>query len=326
MRIITLEEIENALESLDLLPAIEQAFVAYSAGRAVVPPVGELLLEDPPGEVHIKYGYLEGGDHYVVKIASGFYENARLGLPSGDGLMLLFEQRTGRAVAALIDRSHLTDVRTAVAGAIAARALGPAGVDSVGVIGTGVQARLQVAELEKVIGCRRVVVWGRRAEAVAAYSDDMTGRGFVVEAAAEPAEVAERCRLLVTVTPSKEPLLRADDIRPGTHITAVGSDTVGKQELEAAILGAADRVVVDSLAQGRERGEIAHALAEGCLREEQVVELGAVLAGDAPGRGGDEQITVADLTGLAVQDVQAAEAVYKAVQQAQSGVGEMSDE
>ena len=93
--VVALPEIKKALGAIDPLPLIEEGFVAYSRGRAVVPPVGELVFDDPPGDVHIKYGYIKGGDVYVIKIASGFYDNPKLGLPSGDGLMLVFGQKTG---------------------------------------------------------------------------------------------------------------------------------------------------------------------------------------------------------------------------------------
>ena len=146
------------------------------------------------------------------------------------------------------------------------------------------------------------------------YREEMGAEGYEVETTRDVAQIGTSCQLIVTVTPSTEPLLRAAEIGPGTHITAVGSDTVGKQELEAAILLNADRVVVDSLSQCRERGELAHALGGDGLAEEDVVELGTVLAGEAPGRTAPEQVTVADLTGLAVQDVQAAKAVMDALQ------------
>lgn len=318
MRLIGPEEIERALEELDLAPAIEAGFVAYSEGRAVVPPVGELLFEDPPGEVHIKYGYLRGGDIYVVKLASGFYENPRHGLPSGDGLMLVFEQRTGRPLAVLLDHARLTDVRTAVAGAVAARALLPHRVERIGIVGCGVQGRLQLAELARVTGCRRVLAWGRREEALAAYRRDMEEIGFGVETTLDSSEIGPACDLIVTATPSRSPLVRADEVRPGSHVTAVGADTAGKQELEAALLGRADVVVADSRSQCRERGEIAAALAAGEIGEDDVVELGDLLAGRVAGRAageaGDRQITVADLTGVAVQDLEAARAVLEAVE------------
>lgn len=314
MRRIELEEIKGILAETDLLPPIEAGFVAYSRGRAVVPPVGELILEDAPGEVHIKYGYLIGDDYYVIKIASGFYDNPSRGLPSGDGMMLLFRQTTGEPVGLLMDHAHLTDVRTAVAGALAAKALAPPVVERIGIVGTGVQARLQLRHLDGIVDCRRVLAWGRRDEALRRYRQEMQAEGYDVQTTRDAAEIGPACQLIVTVTPSTEPLLRAAEIGPGTHITAVGSDTVGKQELEAAILTAADRVVVDSLSQCRERGELAHALGGDGLSEDDVVELGAVLAGDAVGRSTPDEVTVADLTGLAVQDVQAAKAVMDALQ------------
>ena len=131
------------------------------ASKAVVPPVGELVLQDPPGDVHIKYGYLTDDDYYVIKIASGFYENPKLGLPSSNGLMLVFEQKTGELRSILLDEGHLTDVRTAVAGAIAARYLAPSNVSRIGILGTGIQARLQLQYLQPVTSCRDVIVCGR---------------------------------------------------------------------------------------------------------------------------------------------------------------------
>jgi ornithine cyclodeaminase len=313
VRIIGIDEIKRAIGEVELMPAIEAGFIAYSEGRTVVPPVGELILEDPPGEVHIKYGYLKGDEYYVIKVASGFYGNAALGLPTGDGLMLLFSQRTGTLVGILVDHAHLTDVRTAVAGAIAARALAPPVVEQVGIIGTGVQARLQVLHLASVLPCRKVMVWGRREEALKAYRSEMEAEGYEVTTTLDAGDIGAACQLIVTVTPSTEPLLRLDQVAPGTHITAVGSDTVGKQELDHEILGRADRVVVDSVSQCSERGELAHALAAGLVDVKEVVELGSVLGGSQPGRTDPNQITVADLTGLAVQDVQAAKAVMESV-------------
>lgn len=320
MRIIEMGQIQEAIDQVDMLPAIEAGFIAYSRGRAVVPPVGELILEDAPGEVHIKYGYLRGDEYYVIKVASGFYRNPEIGLPSGDGMMMLFSQRTGVPVGVLVDHARLTDVRTAVAGALAARALAPEGVECIGVIGTGVQARLQVRYLDGIIGSRRLLVWGRRREALDAYEAEMEAEGYEVETTLDPSDVGRACRLILTVTPSTEPLVEAADVRPGTHITAVGSDTVGKQELAADVLGRANRVVADSILQCEERGELAHALAAGLVARDDVVELGSVLAGDAPGRTGPDDITVADLTGLAVQDVQAAKSVMEFVlQQEETG-------
>ncbi len=311
MKIIGLEEMKAVLPSLDLLPEIEAGFVSYSSGDAVVPPVGELILEK--GEVHIKYGYIRGDDYYVVKIASGFYDNPQLGLPSGNGLMLLFRQETGELESILLDEGHLTDVRTAVAGAIAARYLAPKHVEQIGVVGTGVQARLQLQYLKSVTDCRDVLVWGRGREQLEHYRADMEPHGFSIATTMDTSEILRTCNLVVTCTPATSPLLHASDLRPGTHITAVGSDTPEKQELEAEILAMADLVVADSISQCLERGEIHKAIEAGKIDAGKPVELGDVIAGRAPGRTSEEQITVADLTGVAVQDIKIAEAVYRAL-------------
>jgi ornithine cyclodeaminase len=314
MRRIDADEIRRLLPGIDLLPRIEAAFAAHSAGRSVVPPVGELLFRDPPGDVHIKYGYLEGERYYVVKIASGFYDNPRLGLPSGDGLMLLFEQRTGEPAALLLDRGYLTDVRTAVAGAIAARHLAPPAIDRIGIVGTGVQARLQLEYLRGVTACREALVWGRSAERADAFCADLASSGFHVERARDLDTLAAGCALIVTATPSTAPLLRGAALRPGTHVTAVGADTAAKRELDSEVFRRADVVVADSIEQCRTRGELHHALDDGAFPVELVVELGEVIAGKARGRRGPLEITIADLTGVAVQDVAIAAAVLEAAE------------
>ena len=313
MRVITIEEIREVLPRLDPVAAMETAFSSYSEGQAVVGPVGELVFETPPGDVHIKYGYLKGDDYYVVKVASGFYDNPKLGLPSSNGLMLLFDQKTGAGLAVLLDEGHLTDIRTAAAGAVAARHLAPKPVERIGIIGSGVQARLQLGYLSGLTGCLRAVVWGRTPEKVERYRTEMEERGIEIEVAPSPADLASKCNLIVTTTPSKQPLLEAGSVEKGTHITAVGSDSPDKQELDPRILAKADLVVADSISQCVERGEISHALREGLVRKDDLVELGCVISGSTEGRTSADQITVADLTGVAVQDIAITKAVYEAL-------------
>ena len=315
MRIITRDEIDAALPAVDLMAEIEQGFVAYSHGRTVVPPVGELVLEDPPGDVHIKYGYIKGDDYYVIKVASGFYENpVNHMLPSSNGLMLMFSQTTGELVAVLLDEGSLTDIRTAVAGAIAAKCLAPPDVNRIGIVGSGIQARLQLEYLAPVTECRRVLVWGRSQSHLDAYVGDMERQGFDVAITTDAREIMGTCNLIVTTTPAEEPILLASNLLRGTHITAVGSDTSAKQELDARILGRADLVVADSIVQCLERGEIHQALNAGTLNRTDIVELGSIIAGDAAGRTTEDQVTVADLTGVAVQDIQIAKAVYSVIE------------
>ena len=308
-QVIERAEIERRLPGIDVMAAMERAFVAYSAGRGVVPPVGELIFRDPPGDAHIKYGYIAGDEVFVVKVATGFYRNPEQGLPGNSGLMLVFDARNGLPRAVLLDEGHLTNVRTAAAGAVAARHLAPREVTALGVLGSGMQARLQALALKPVTPCRRLVLWARRPEAARACAADLTAGGFQVELAATPAAVAAAANLIVTATAASEPLLRAGEVRPGTHITAMGSDTEEKQELAAELVAAADRLIADSLPQCRLRGEIHQALKRGLLDESKIVELGAVIAGTAIGRPSQRAITVADLTGVAVQDIEIAKAV-----------------
>jgi len=308
MKTLSLKEIKAALPSVDLMAEIEQGFVAYSQGRAVVPPIGELIMQDPPGEVHIKYGYITGDDYYVIKIASGFFENPQLGLSSSNGLMLVFSQKTGTLEAVLLDEGHLTDIRTAVAGAITAKHLAPSSIERIGIVGTGVQARLQLEYLAPVTDCRDVLVWGRNGDKLSAYEQDMSAKGFEVSTTTDADDIIASCKLIVTTTAATSPLL-SGQVQPGTHITAMGSDTHDKQELHADILQGADLVVADSISQCLERGEIHQALNSNAIAETDLVELGSIIAGDVAGRTSDDQITVADLTGVAVQDIQIAKSV-----------------
>jgi ornithine cyclodeaminase len=303
-------QIETALQRVDVTTAIEQGFVAYSQGRVVVPPVGELVFEDPPGDVHIKYGYIKDDDYFVIKIASGFYQNVELGLPQADGLMLVFSQKTAQLECILLDECHLTNVRTAAAGAVVARYLAPQQVERIGVFGAGVQGKMQVEALLPITPCRDVIVWGQNQRELDAYREAMSRHGLDIRTTLSGDEIAATCNLIVTATPSHTPLLRADQIRQGTHITAMGSDTRDKNELEPTILQMADLVVADSIEQCRSRGEIHHALEAGVLDEGEILELGNVIVDRAQQRSSDAQITVADLTGVAVQDIQISKAVY----------------
>ncbi|MGH8242055.1 MAG: ornithine cyclodeaminase family protein [Steroidobacteraceae bacterium] len=308
-RVFSLPQIEWALGGVDVVAAMERAFVAYSSGRAVVPPVGELLFDKPPGDAHIKYGYVRDDNVFVIKVATGFYENPRSGLPANSGLMLVFSAVTGAPIAVLLDEGHLTNVRTAAAGAVAAKYLAPAEVRRIGVLGTGVQAQMQVEFLRTVTPCRDVVVWGRSRDNAAAYAARLSRKGYRTELARHPADVAATCNLIVTATIATQPLLSAAEVRAGTHITAMGSDTPTKNELATDVLRAADVCVVDSLSQCRERGELHHALLAGAIAQDKAVELGKVVAGHAKGRTDQAQITVCDLTGVAVQDIEISKAV-----------------
>lgn len=311
MKILKLEQIKDIVKDLDIIPAIEEGFVKYSENKAVIPPVGEMLFDDPPGDVHIKYGYIIGDDYYVIKIASGFYNNPQLGLSSSNGLNLLFNQKTGETVSILLDEGYLTNIRTAAAGAVAAKYLAPEKISRIGVIGTGIQGRLQVQYLKSIFPCTDLIVCGINEQELINYETEMTTFGYTVKTTKDPADVAESCELIITATPSKSPILLENFIKPGTHITAVGADTPEKQELDPGILKKADIVAADSISQCTVRGEIFHALKNNFIKKEKIVELGEIISGKKQGRTDNNQITIADLTGVAVQDLQISKAVFE---------------
>ena len=178
VEIFNLDQIKNVLKDLDPIQAIEEGFVAYSQGKTIIPPVGELLFKEPPGDLHIKYGCIIGTEYYVIKIASGFYENYKLNLPNYEGLMLVFSQKTGHLLCILLDEAYLTDIRTAAAGAVCARYLSPKQIGCVGIIGAGKQGRLQLEYLKSIIPCRKALVWGLNRDELDRYEKDMEAIGF----------------------------------------------------------------------------------------------------------------------------------------------------
>jgi len=309
--VIRLKEIQAILQDIDVVAAMEEGFIQYSNGNTVVPPVGELLFEDPKGDAHIKYGYIKKDDYYVIKIASGFYDNAKLGIPSSQGLMLLFDQKTGVPKAILLDEGYLTDIRTAAAGALAAKYFAPKKISAIGIIGTGIQAKLQLEYLQKYTPCKSVWIWGRTKDKAENFGKEL-GPDFDIHIAESPTELAKHCNLIVTTTPSEIALLKAEYIQKGTHITAVGSDTEHKQELESELLKKADIVITDSIPQSKSRGEIYRAVQDGAILEDKIIELGTAIQNPKLQRTNDDQITIVDLTGVAVQDIMITKAVYTA--------------
>ena len=310
MKILSRNEIEKALSIPKILDAIEQGFIAYSRGETVVPPVGSLHFDSPPGDCHIKYGYAKSGKYYVVKIASGFYDNPKYGRPSTNGLMLLFDKQTGSPISILLDEGYLTDIRTAAAGCITAKLLAPEVISCVGIVGTGAQAFYQLKLLSFATDCRKAMIWGRDPKKVQMLVQHPDLSGWIIEVARDLDQLAGECNFIVTTTASSQPLLFVHHLRPGTHITAVGADDIGKQELHEEIFVKADKVVVDSKSQCVAFGDTSHAVKKGLISLDKLVELGEVCANPLLGRTSNSQITVCDLTGIAIQDLKIAESIY----------------
>ena len=288
---------------LPAVDVVERAFAALAGGGVIMPPVLSMEIPEAHGEVDVKTAWLPGFEAFAIKVSPGFFDNPRLGLPSLNGLMILFSARTGLVEALLLDNGYLTDLRTAAAGAVAARHLAPHGVETAGVIGSGVQARLQLAAAHLVRPFARALVWARDPGRAAAAAETLArDLGVAAEAVPDPETVVAKSQLVVTATASKAPLLRGEWLHPGLHVTAMGSDQAGKGEIEPAALARADLYVADRLSQCAVMGELRGAIEAGLMTRDGVVELGQVITGTHPGRPGPGAVTIADLTGTGAQD------------------------
>jgi ectoine utilization protein EutC len=295
----------------EAMAAVAAGFTRLAEGQAFAPPVTCVMVPEHNGEVDIKTAYIEGLDSFAVKVASGFLDNARKGLPYGGGLMILLSAETGFPQALLADNGYLTDLRTGLAGAVVAEHLAPTTVHTAGVIGSGAQARYQIRGLRLVRDFERLMVYGLFEAEVARYADEMEGElGVDVVVAATPESLVRESEFVVTTTPSREPYLEARWLQPGVHVTCMGADMEDKQELYEGCFARADLVVCDRLAQCAVIGELHHALAAATIAEQDVVELGLLTGGRHPGRTADDQITICDLTGVGVQDTAIAHLAY----------------
>ena len=305
MRILELDEIRAALIDTEVIDRMRAALIAQVRGECDTPMPMHLDIAPVSGEVHIKSSYRRGGKHFALKIASTFPENLSRGLPTGNGMMLLCSAESGAPVALLADQGHLTDIRTAAVAAMAARELKRTD-PAIAILGTGVQARLSARMHAAVLPLREVWIWGRTPDRAFQCRDDLRRMlpDAAVSIAASPADAAAHARLIVTATASRAPLLRDADLQPGTHVTAVGSDSPGKQELDPHIVRHAGLLLVDSVRQCEKLGELQHC-PEQTLR---AVELGAYCESGAEWRGKN---TVCDLTGLGVEDLFIAEYCYE---------------
>lgn len=304
IHIVTEAELRKIVHlDLTVVDVIERAFAALAGGGVVMPPILSMDLPEANGEVDVKTAWIPGFDGFAIKVSPGFFDNPKLGLPSLNGLMILFSARTGLVEALYLDNGYLTDIRTAAAGAVAARHLAPDRVETAGVIGTGVQARLQMRAAHLVRPFARVLVHGRDMDRARACAADLAeALGIAAEAVADPAALVAESQLVVTTTPARAPVLKADWLHPGLHVTAMGSDQDGKNEIDPAALARADAYVCDRVSQCEKQGELRAALAAGLWTGGKPAELGEVITGARPGRRRAGDITICDLTGTGVQD------------------------
>ena len=325
-KIVTERELRQIVR-LDLaaVECVENAFAALAGGKVVMPPILSMAIREFNGEVDVKTAYVPGLASFAIKMSPGFFDNPKIGLPSTTGLMVLFSVSTGLLEAVLLDNGYLTDVRTAAAGAVAARHLSREDAERVLIVGSGQQSRLQLEALCLVRPIREAVVWGRNRDKSTATAKELSDRlGIRVEYSADLEAAAGSVDIIVTTTPSSKPLIMAEWLRKGQHVTCMGSDQAHKNELHPRCFSIADLYVPDRQAQTELLGELHHAIEAGTARaDSQYPELGDIVSGQTVGRQSPDAITICDLTGTGVQDT--AIATFARERAEASGVGLVID-
>ena len=295
----------------DLIPIIEEAFISLSKGKTVMPPIMRIDIEKFHGESDVKAAYIEGLDSFAIKIASGFFDNPKLGLPSSNGLMVLLDSETGVIKSILLDEGYLTDTRTAIAGAIATKYLSNQDSNTIGIIGAGIQARLQLKATLLVREIEKINIWARDKEKVNQFVDSLEDLNIDVNISESCKDLASGSDIIITTTPSKTPLLEFNWIKKGTHITAMGSDAEQKNELDPTMIKLCDKYIPDSQAQTTILGELHHAIKENLISsDEKFNDLGSIIIDPSLGRKNKDDITICDLTGTGVQDTAIARYTY----------------
>ena len=318
--LVTEEELREAVDlDREGLEAIRQGFAKLSGGEVVQPPIMHIEIAEHNGEVDLKGAYVKGLDSFALKLSSGFFENHERGLPSASGLMVVVSAETGVPQALLLDNGYLTDVRTGLAGAVAADLLAPKEVHTVGIMGSGAQARFQLRALQLVREFQQVLVWSPKEANAERYADEMSGQLGLPVTVGSAEEVVTSSQLVVTTTPARNPILMREWVHAGLHVTAMGSDSAGKNEIDPPVLGEADVLVCDHRGQCLKFGELRSAVASGAVPAHRTVaELGEVVLGEREGRTDESQITVADLTGTGVQDTMIARLALQRVRAEQA--------
>ncbi|ASY71425.1 multidrug DMT transporter permease [Sinorhizobium fredii USDA 205] len=321
MTILTEAELRRIVPlDREAVACVENAFHALATRAVAMPPILRLDIPEHRGEVDVKTAYVPGLDGFAIKISPGFFDNPKIGLPSTNGMMVLLSSRTGLVQALLIDNGYLTDVRTAAAGAVAAKHLSREKSSVAAIFGAGMQARLQLEALTLVRPIREARLWARDGEKAEATASALAEKlGFPVKATIDPKAAVTGADIIITTTPSETPILKAEWLQPGQHVTAMGSDAEHKNELDPqAIAGAT--YVADSLKQTRRLGELHHAIAAGVVGlDAEFAELGQVIAGLRAGRTSAGEITIADLTGTGIQDTAIATLAFARANAANAG-------
>ena len=321
--ILKQEELKNCVSiSIEGIKFIEDAFKNLSEGNAIMPPIMRLDIEENNGEVDVKTAYIKGLDSFAIKMSPGFFDNPKIGLPSTGGLMVLLSSKTGALEAVLLDKGYLTDIRTALAGAISVKYLAKKEISSVGIIGAGAQAKLQLEALMLVRKPSELRIWSRDSNKVKSYIAEVNKKFDIkILMTKNPQEVTENSEVVITTTPSTTPLIKSEWLHPGLHITAMGSDAEHKNEIDPQIIKKADMYVCDSQSQTAILGELNHAIKTGLIdKNVKFTEIGDIVSGSKKGRKNDQEITICDLTGTGIQDTAIARLALKKAKNKNLGI------
>ena len=283
----------------ELVQSQQRAFIDFSNGYITVPKPIQMSFAKAQGDCHIKAGFKQNSEIFVVKIATGFYQNSASGLPAGDGAVLAFSQKTGLLEAILCDGGYLTTLRTAIAACVAVK-ITPWDVQRVGIIGTG-QLAIQVLELMRLLYPQADFrIWGRSVQKTKVVAESYPG----VKICESVQELMQNGGIVITTTASSQPIIDLAYVNGKTHIIALGADELGKQECDPRLFPKADIVVVDSKEQAARFGDTFHGIQAGFINIEKTEELGNAIQS---GISVDANLLITDLTGIAAQDIAIAE-------------------
>lgn len=307
------EEVATLISMKEVIETVEEAYRAFNGDQVIQPGYVGIHLPSPRGEIDFKLGYCKSNEVISMKASSGgFAENpTAFDVPSGMGTILLFDARTC-ALTCVMDGSLITGLRTGAAGAVSVKVLARRNAKRIASIGTGNQARMQIRAIREVMKIEEIHAWDSHPDALRKYRADIEGEfGIPVVTAASKKEAVEQADILITTTRGKGSLVEAPWVRPGTHIVAVGTDQRGKQELDPEVFRNA-KIVNDSIDQCIEKGETWHPLNEGIITREDIhAEMGEILLARKPGRESDEEVTIFDSTGMAIQDNTTSTRIYR---------------
>jgi ornithine cyclodeaminase len=309
--IIGIDQLQPHLDKTKILTVVRDALIMQAEGKVQSPPPGQLLFKQPHGDCHIKFGHVAGAETFAIKIACGFYENPMKGLPVNHGLILIMNAKTGAPLVILKDDGWLTAWRTSAALALAAQALAPPKIEAIGIFGTGLQASLAAEWVTHVLGQHPICVCSRDTGRASNFAKSL--KGMTVSIADNAEDLLSRCNLVITATPSEKPLFKASSVRPGTHVVAIGADGTGKQELPVELFEHVACIVTDDIAQSLKHGDFGTAVRQGLVRADRALMLGDLLSGKRKHGRKPTDITIADLTGIAAEDIAIAEYFYRAL-------------